>query len=44
VLQKVVGTATNLDVRTAASEARGAMDLPADQAKQLIMGQAKTTN
>jgi hypothetical protein len=43
-LQKVVAAATNLDVRTAASEARGALNLPADQAKQLIVQQSKTTN
>ncbi|HSV16526.1 MAG TPA: hypothetical protein VLI90_19845, partial [Tepidisphaeraceae bacterium] len=42
-LQKVVAAAMNLDVRTAASEARGALDLPADQAKQLIVQQSKTT-
>ncbi len=43
-LQKVVATAANVDVKTAAGEARGALDLPADQAKQLIINQAKTTN
>ena len=42
-LEKVVGSAPNLDVRTAAGEARGALNLPADQAKQLIIQQAKTT-
>ncbi len=44
VLQNVVGTAANLDVRTAAAEARGALNLPADQAKLLIIGQSRTTN
>jgi hypothetical protein len=33
-----------VDVRTSAGEARGAMDLPADQAKKLIIDQAKTSN
>jgi hypothetical protein len=44
VVQKTVATAPNLDVKTAASEARGALDLPADQAKKLIMDQSKVTN
>jgi hypothetical protein len=44
VVQKVVASASNVDVRTAASEARGALDLPADQAKQLIIEQSKTSN
>lgn len=44
VVQKVVASAPNIDVRTAASEARGALDLPADQAKKLIIDQAKVTN
>ena len=43
-LQKAVATATNLDVRTAAGEARGALNLPADQAKSLIIQQSKTAN
>jgi HEAT repeat protein len=43
-LQNVVGTAANVDVRTAAAEARGALNLPADQAKLLIMQQSKTAN
>ncbi len=43
-LQKVVAGAPNVEVRTAASEARGGLDLPADQAKQLIVQQARTTN
>jgi hypothetical protein len=42
-LQNVVATAP-VDVRTAAGEARGALNLPADQAKQLIIQQSKTTN
>jgi hypothetical protein len=44
IVQKVVASAPNVEVRTAAGEARGAMDLPADQAKKLIIDQAKTTN
>jgi hypothetical protein len=43
-VQKVVASAPNLDVRTAAGEARGSLDLPADQAKKLIIDQAKTSN
>jgi hypothetical protein len=39
-----VASAPNIDVRTAASEARGALDLPADQAKKLIIDQSKVTN
>jgi hypothetical protein len=42
-LQKTVATAPNVDVRTAAGEARGALNLPADQAKTLIVDQAKTS-
>jgi hypothetical protein len=41
-LQKIVATAADLDVKTAAGEARGALNLPADQAKQLIIEQSKT--
>ena len=41
-LEKVVADAPNLDVRSAAAEARGAMNLPADQAKSLIVRQSKT--
>jgi hypothetical protein len=41
-LQKQVDSAANLDVRTAAAEARGALNLAADQAKQLIIKQSKT--
>ena len=44
VVQKVVASAPNLDVRTAAGAARGALDLPADQAKKLIIDQARTAN
>ncbi len=44
IVQKVVASAPNLDVRTAAGEARGSLDLPADQAKKLIIDQAKTSN
>jgi HEAT repeat protein len=40
-LQKVVDTATNLQVRSAAAEAHGALNLPADQAKKLIVEQSK---
>ncbi|MDB5289568.1 MAG: hypothetical protein JWL69_809, partial [Phycisphaerales bacterium] len=40
-LQKQVDGAPNLEVRTAAAEARGALNLPAEQAKQLIIKQAK---
>jgi hypothetical protein len=36
-LQKVVGTAENLQVRAAAAEAQGALNLPADRAKDLII-------
>lgn len=41
-LLKVVASAPNVEVRTAASEARGSLNLPADQAKQLIIQQSKT--
>jgi hypothetical protein len=41
-LEKVVAGATNLDVRSAAAEARGALNLPADQAKTLVVGQSRT--
>ena len=43
-LQGVVGTAANLDVRTAAAEARGALNLTTDQAKLLIIQQSRTSN
>ena len=39
IVQKSVASGTNLDVRSAAAEARGALNLPVDQAKTLIMGQ-----
>ena len=42
-LQKTVASAPNLDVRTAAGEARGALNLTADQAKTLIVDQARTS-
>jgi hypothetical protein len=41
-LEKTVEGATNLDVRAAAAEVRGALNLPADQAKALIIEQART--
>jgi hypothetical protein len=40
-LSTIVGNATNLEVRSAAAEARGALNLPADQAKQLIVNQSR---
>jgi hypothetical protein len=40
-LEKVVAEVTNLDVRSAAAEARGALNLPADQAKKLVVEQSK---
>ncbi len=40
-LVKVVAEAQNLDVRSAAADAHGALNLPADQAKTLIVKQAK---
>jgi len=40
-LQAVVDTAPNLAVRSAAAEAHGALNLPADQAKRLIVEQSK---
>jgi hypothetical protein len=40
-LEQVVANATNLDVRSAAAEARGAANLPADQAKTLIVQQSR---
>jgi hypothetical protein len=41
VLQGVVEKAENLDVRSAAAEARGALNLPADQARTLIVNQSR---
>ncbi len=43
-LQNTVATAPNVDVRTAAGEVRGALNLSADQAKSLIVAQAKTSD
>jgi predicted DNA-binding transcriptional regulator AlpA len=40
-LEKTVADAQNLEVRSAAAEARGALNLPADQAKSLIVKQSK---
>lgn len=40
-LLKVVAEATNLEVRSAAAEAHGALNLPADAAKKLIVDQMK---
>jgi hypothetical protein len=41
-LQQAVSDTANVPVRTAAAEARGALNLPADQAKQLVIDQSKT--
>ncbi len=41
MLSGTVESAANLDVRSAAAEARGALNLPADQAKSLVIGQSK---
>ena len=40
-LSGTVESAQNLEVRSAAAEARGALNLPADQAKSLIIGQSR---
>jgi hypothetical protein len=40
-LQKVVDTSTNLPVRAAAAEAQGALNLPAERAKNLIINQSQ---
>jgi hypothetical protein len=40
-LETVIDQATNNDVRSAAAEAHGALNLPADQAQKLILEQAK---
>jgi len=40
-LDKIVETLTNNDVKAAAAEARGALNLPPDQAKDLIVKQSK---
>ncbi|MGH7215370.1 MAG: HEAT repeat domain-containing protein, partial [Tepidisphaeraceae bacterium] len=42
-LQQTVQEAQNLAVRSSAAEARGALNLPAEQATQLIIAQSKTT-
>lgn len=41
-LDKAVEEGNNLDVRSAAAEVRGALNLPADQAKALIIKQSRT--
>ncbi len=38
IVQKAVASGASLEVRSAAAEARGALNLPVDQAKTLIMG------
>ncbi len=40
-LQKAVETSANLPVRAAAAEAQGALNLPADRAKNLIIQQSQ---
>lgn len=40
-LDNVVKSATNADVRNAAAEARGALNLPSDQARTLILEQSR---
>ena len=40
-LQKTVSATPNLEVRSAAAEAHGALNLPADQAKSLILEQSR---
>jgi hypothetical protein len=40
-LMKVVAEAQNLEVRSAAAEAHGALNLPADQAKRLVVEQMR---
>jgi HEAT repeat protein len=40
-LEKIVNESKNADVRGAAAEARGALNLPADEARTLIVGQSK---
>jgi hypothetical protein len=42
-LSKVVDNAQNLQVRSAAAEAHGALNLPPDEAKGLIVEQSRTT-
>jgi len=41
-INKVIDGSTNNDVRSAAGELRGALNLPADQAKNLILKQSRT--
>lgn len=41
-LQQIVEEAENLDVRSAAAEARGALNLPPEQATQVIINQSRT--
>lgn len=41
LLGEVVETADNLEVRSAAAEARGALNLPADEARALIVNQSR---
>jgi hypothetical protein len=40
-LEKVVTDSKNADIRGAAAEARGALNLPSDQARSLILGQSR---
>jgi hypothetical protein len=40
-LEAVIDQGTNNDLRSAAAEAHGALNLPADQAQKLILEQAK---
>jgi hypothetical protein len=40
-LEKAVTDEADLNVRAAAAEARGALDLPADQAKRIVLGQVQ---
>ena len=40
-VQKVVETNQNLQVRSAAAEAQGALNLPAERAKNLIINQSQ---
>lgn len=42
LLQQVVENAQDLDVRSAAAEARGALNLPPEQATQVIINQSRT--
>jgi hypothetical protein len=40
-LDNLINTAQNQDVKNAAAEGRGALNLPADQAKTLVVGQSR---